>query len=57
MLKKGRTPGVQGEVQPGSHRVTWDGKYDSGAPAPSGIYFCRLDAAGGTHIRKLVLLK
>jgi len=47
----------QGEVQPGSHQVTWDGRRDSGTPAASGIYFCRLDAAGGTHVRKLVLLK
>lgn len=48
---------VQGKDQPGAHRVTWDGKYDSGAQAASGIYFCRLDAAGGAHVRKLVLLK
>jgi hypothetical protein len=41
----------------GRHEVTWDGRSDSGAALPSGVYFCRLEA--GSHIQtiKLALLK
>jgi hypothetical protein len=40
---------------PGEHRVAWDGR-----GAPSGVYFCRLDAAGAPSapdVRRLVLIR
>jgi predicted secreted protein len=41
-----------GLVEPGSHRVTFDG-----GALPSGIYFARLDAGAFSEVRKLMLLK
>jgi hypothetical protein len=38
-------------------RVPWDGRRESGVPAPSGVYFARLDFAGATTTTKLMLLK
>jgi hypothetical protein len=44
-------------ISAGEHRLTWDGKDRSGAPAPPGVYFARLDAPGvsrtvkGVHLR------
>jgi flagellar hook assembly protein FlgD len=46
------------EDQPaGSHHVTFDGRDDAGSAVASGVYFYRLDAAGVTQTRKMVLLK
>ncbi len=41
----------------GKHRATWDGLFKNGRQAPSGIYFYRLQAAGGSLVRKMVLVK
>ena len=56
----------------GGHRVTtlvdrfvsgpgqtasWDGRASGGSPAPPGVYFCRLEAAGRTETRKLLRLR
>jgi hypothetical protein len=39
----------------GYHTVVWDGRDDRGASVPSGIYFCRLHAAGApSDVRKLI---
>jgi hypothetical protein len=46
-----------GELPPGSHEIAWDGRGSDGAPAASGVYFIRADAAGSTRTRKAVLLK
>jgi hypothetical protein len=35
----------------GAFRATWDGRDASGAPAPAGMYFARLDA-GGVHVAR-----
>jgi hypothetical protein len=35
--------------------VRWDGRDASGAVAPSGIYFARLDAAGRRLVSRIVL--
>jgi hypothetical protein len=40
-----------------SGRLVWDGSDDGGAPCASGVYFCRVEAAGFEATRKLVLLK
>ena len=37
--------------------VRWDGNVADGTQAASGVYFCRLTAAGFSQTRKLVLLK
>jgi hypothetical protein len=34
--------------------VSWDGRLASGAPAPPGVYFCRLAAGSHTEMRKLL---
>jgi hypothetical protein len=41
----------------GSYSVTWDGSDGSGSQAPSGIYFCRLQAGDATATRKMILLR
>jgi len=41
----------------GFHSVRWDGHGDSGQPLPSGGYFCRLEAAGQTLTKKMLLAK
>ena len=45
------TPGV------GSHRLSWDGRSDSGSPLGSGVYFLVFNAPGYRQNAKLVLLK
>ncbi|HEX5131027.1 MAG TPA: FlgD immunoglobulin-like domain containing protein [Candidatus Krumholzibacteria bacterium] len=47
------------ETRPaGAHRVTWPGTRESGATAPSGVYFYRLTVNGAVvDTRKMVLLK
>jgi hypothetical protein len=46
-----------GELPAGSHSMVWDGQYDNGAVAQSGIYFYRLQAPGWTDAKKMTLLK
>jgi hypothetical protein len=40
---------------PGTHDATWDGSDASGTRVPAGIYFARLDAAGQTVARRVVI--
>jgi hypothetical protein len=42
---------------PGLHSIEWDGCDDLGRPLCSGIYLCRVTAAGRSDSRKLVLLR
>ena len=43
---------------PGRYEVEWDGRLESGARAPAGVYFYRLDlGAGRVETRKLLLLR
>ena len=48
---------VNGEIPPGVHAATWDGRDDGGSPIASGVYFCRMSAAGFEKVRKITLLK
>jgi flagellar hook assembly protein FlgD len=48
---------VDGEVEPGSHRVVWDGRDDHGDPVASGVYFYSLRSATKTHTRKMILAR
>lgn len=48
---------VQSTLAPGTYTVQWNGQTDTGVPAASGVYFCRLQA-GTTHLsKKMVLLR
>jgi hypothetical protein len=42
---------------PGPCRMAWDGMSDAGVVVSSGIYFARIEHAGVTRTRKLVMLK
>jgi hypothetical protein len=48
---------VDGNLNPGLHRLQWDGVDDAGHGVPSGIYFVRLKSTGGENFQKLVLMK
>lgn len=42
---------------PGSYSVTWDGAGEAGKRVPTGVYFYRLDAAGASEVRTMVLIE
>jgi hypothetical protein len=47
-----------GSLGPGAHTTRWDGRDDAGQPAPSGVYFLRLQGADtASRPVKAVLLK
>ncbi len=46
-----------GELEPGSHRISWDGTDWSGSPASRGTYLVRLSAPGVRHTGRLLLLR
>ena len=46
-----------GQLNPGSYRVTWDGTNDSGAAVSSGIYFLRMSAGSFAQHRRMLLMK
>jgi hypothetical protein len=48
---------VDARLPAGRHRARWNGADGRGARVASGVYFCRLEAAGEERTRKLVLLK
>ena len=41
----------------GGYSVVWDGRSNSGATVPSGVYFYKLRADNRTLTRKMILLK
>lgn len=43
--------------RPGYYTVTWDGRDRAGAPLPSGVYFCRMEADGRSQTVKMTLTK
>ena len=48
---------VDGSMPAGVNPVVWDGRDNQGAPAASGIYFCRAQVGEWQQSRKLVLLR
>jgi hypothetical protein len=42
---------------PGFYSVFWDGRDAHGKPAPSGVYFYRLESGDYVSIRKMIILK
>ncbi len=47
----------EAEIPRGIYQVQWDGMNDSGEPVKTGVYFCRLEAAGFCKTIKMVYLK
>ncbi len=48
---------VDGPQTPGAKSIAWDGRDDSGHTLPAGMYLVRMQAAGYTQMRKLVLTR
>ncbi|MBN2103151.1 choice-of-anchor D domain-containing protein [bacterium] len=48
---------ISGTGEPGTHAVTWDGRDSGGRHAPSGLYFCRIEAKGIQKTIKMLFLK
>ena len=42
------------DLASGWHEARWDGRDDSGAPAPAGLYFARIETPFGALARKLI---
>ena len=48
---------VSGDLEPGIHDYTWEGRTDDGVQVPSGVYFYRLRTASGDITRSMMLVK
>ncbi|MDD5087902.1 MAG: T9SS type A sorting domain-containing protein, partial [bacterium] len=48
---------IERELPAGVHHVLWDARDGGGTALSTGVYFARLEAAGRTDIRKIVLLR
>lgn len=48
---------VDQSVEAGRHAVTWDGRDESRRPVPSTVYFYRLQGAGFTMTKKMLLIR
>lgn len=48
---------VRGALTAGLHTAVWGGLDGKGRPAPSGVYFCRLESGRSTESRKMVLAR
>jgi len=48
---------VDADLPIGRHEVVWDGRYDDGRAAPSGVYLVRLDAEGARDSRRISLVR
>lgn len=48
---------VEGVLQPGYHRVIWNGRATNGSDIPTGVYITRLTSPAFTKTIKLILLK
>jgi len=46
-----------GPLEAGPHAVRWDGRNDEGRLVPSGVYFCRLTAAGAGELRERAVVR
>ena len=46
-----------GPLEPGRHRMAWDGRSDLGVAVGSGVYFIRLRLGGEIWTEKLLLLR
>jgi hypothetical protein len=46
-----------GQVEAGTHQVTWDGRDSAGAKVARGVYFCRMNAEAFSATEKVVMLQ
>ena len=44
------------KIEPGSHRIEWNGRDAAGRTAASGLYILQLESSGIHHIRKILLI-
>lgn len=47
----------EGQKNPGSFHIGWDGRDSSGKECPNGIYFIKMQAGRDTSIRKTIIMK
>ena len=47
----------RGPMDAGTHELQWDGRTRSGREAPSGVYFCRLQAEDDSRALQMLLLR
>jgi hypothetical protein len=48
---------VDRPLDPGTHRIGWDGRGDWGEVVPSGVYFVRLSAREGERVQRILFLR
>ncbi|MCD6087712.1 MAG: T9SS type A sorting domain-containing protein [Candidatus Hydrothermae bacterium] len=48
---------VNGKVEAGIHKVTWEGTDARGTTVPQGVYFFRLETGNTSLSRKCILMK
>jgi hypothetical protein len=48
---------VDSPLGEGTHHLRWDGRTERGLRAAAGVYWLRLEAPGGTAVRRLVVLR
>ena len=48
---------LDGSLEAGEHRVTWDGLAESGTPVPAGLFFLKLETGDVSVARKVLMLK
>jgi hypothetical protein len=48
---------IDSELEPGSHRVMWDGRNDRGEAVSSGIYLYSLRSAGQSYTKKMIVIQ
>jgi hypothetical protein len=47
----------RGDLGPGMHLITWDGRTQAGSPAAGGVYYARARASGQGAVRSLLLIR
>jgi parallel beta-helix repeat protein len=48
---------IDSDLEPGTHKIHWDGRNDRGVSVSSGIYLYQLKSGGETFTRKMTVLK
>jgi len=48
---------VHDDLEPGEYEVQWDGRDENGRAVASGVYLCRLENAGASLMKRMILMK